>query len=86
MHLISQNIASPAILFFALGIIAGLVKSDLEVPDSISRYLSLYLMMAIGFKGGVAIANTYDFNLQVISAIFFGIAISFLQPFWHMEY
>ncbi len=81
LHLISQNIASPAILFFALGIIAGLVKSDLEVPDSISRYLSLYLMMAIGFKGGVAIANTYDFNLQVISAIFFGIAISFLQPF-----
>lgn len=81
LHLISQNIASPAVLFFALGIIAGLVKSDLEVPDSISRYLSIYLMMAIGFKGGVAIANTTDFNSQVISSIFSGISISFLLPF-----
>ena len=42
LSLISQNILSPAILFFALGLIAGLLKSDLEVPDSISRYLSLY--------------------------------------------
>ncbi len=42
--------------------IPGFIKSDLEIPDSISRYLSLYLMMAIGFKGGVAIANTPDVN------------------------
>jgi hypothetical protein len=81
LELVSQNILSPAILFFALGIIAGFVKSDLEVPDSISRYLSIYLMMAIGFKGGVAIANTHDLNFEVISAIFAGIAIGFLQPF-----
>lgn len=80
-HLISQNILSPAILFFALGISAGFVKSDLEVPDSISRYLSLYLMMAIGFKGGVAIANTHDLNGEVIEAILAGLVIGFLQPF-----
>ena len=48
----AQNLFSPAILFFAMGIIAGFLKSDLEVPDSISNYLSIYLMMAIGFKGG----------------------------------
>jgi uncharacterized protein len=81
LHLISQNLLSPAILFFALGILAGFLKSDLEVPDSISRYLSLYLMMAIGFKGGVAIANTHDLNGEVISAIGAGLAIGFLQPF-----
>lgn len=81
LHLISQNLLSPAILFFALGIIAGFLKSDLEVPDSISRYLALYLMMAIGFKGGVAIANTADLNGEVISAIAAGLAIGFLQPF-----
>lgn len=81
LHLISQNILSPAILFFALGIAAGFVKSDLSVPDSISRYLSLYLMMAIGFKGGVAIANTHDLNGEVIAAIGAGLAIGFLQPF-----
>ena len=78
LHLISQNILSPAILFFALGIAAGFVKSDLEVPDSISRYLSLYLMMAIGFKGGVAIANTHDLNGEVIAAIGAGLAAALL--------
>jgi hypothetical protein len=81
LNLISQNLLSPAILFFILGIFAGLLKSDLEVPDSISRYLSIYLMMAIGFKGGVAIANTHDLNSEVIAAIGAGVIISFLQPF-----
>jgi len=81
LHLISQNLLSPTILFFILGITAGLLKSDLEVPESISRYLSIYLMMAIGFKGGVAIANTHDLNSEVIAAIGAGLVISFLQPF-----
>lgn len=81
LQLISQNLLSPAVLFFALGIIAGFSKSDLEIPDSISRYLSIYLMMAIGFKGGVAIANTHDFNGEVIGAIIAGLAVGFSQPF-----
>jgi hypothetical protein len=81
LNLFTQNLLSPAILFFALGIIAGLVKSDLEVPEQIGRYLSIYLMMAIGFKGGVSIAETPEINLQVISTIFAGLTIGFLQPF-----
>lgn len=81
LHAFTQNLLSPAILFFALGILAGFFKSDLEIPDSISRYLSIYLMMAIGFKGGVAIANTPDFNGEVIAAIGAGLAVGFLQPF-----
>lgn len=81
LTLITQNILSPAILFFALGIIAGFVKSDLEIPESISRYLSIYLMMAIGFKGGVAIANTEDFNGEILTTIITGLVIGFLQPF-----
>jgi hypothetical protein len=81
LHLISQNILSPAILFFAVGIAAGVVKSDLEVPDSISRYLSLYLLMAIGFKGGVAIATTSEISREMIMAIGAGLLVSFLQPF-----
>lgn len=68
-------------MFFALGIIAGFLKSDLEVPESISRYLAIYLMMAIGFKGGVAIAETPDINNEVIATICVGIAFGFLQPF-----
>lgn len=82
LHIVSQNILSPAILFFALGIVAGFVKSDLEVPDSISRYLSIYLMMAIGLKGGVAIANTHEFTPQILAAIGSGVAVSLLLPFF----
>lgn len=79
--LIEQNLLTPPILFFALGILAGIIKSDLEVPESISRYLAIYLMMAIGFKGGVAIANTPDLNGEVIYTALAGIGIGFLQPF-----
>ena len=81
INLITGNILSPAILFFALGITAGYLKSDLEVPDSISRYLSIYLMMAIGMKGGVAIANTHEFTAQILAAIAAGFAISLFMPF-----
>ncbi len=81
LQLLSGNLLSPAILFFALGVSAGVLKSDLDVPESISRYLSIYLMMAIGFKGGVAIAETADFNGEVLSTILAGLVFGFVQPF-----
>lgn len=81
LQLFSSNLLSPAILFFALGISAGALKSDLDVPESISRYLSIYLMMAIGFKGGVAIAETADFNGEVLATITAGVVFGFVQPF-----
>ncbi|MFK7974097.1 MAG: sodium-dependent bicarbonate transport family permease [Rickettsiaceae bacterium] len=76
-----QNFTSPPILFFILGIVSGFLKSDLNVPDSISRYLSIYLMMAIGFKGGVAIAETPEINGQIITTIVAGIITGFTMPF-----
>ncbi len=76
-----ENVLSPVILFFLLGCLAGFIKSDLIVPDSISLYLSLYLMMAIGFKGGVALAETSSFDLQVVLTLLTGLGIGFLQPF-----
>lgn len=78
---ISQNLLSPTILFFLLGLSGGFLKSDLDVPDQISRYLSIYLMMALGFKGGVAIAVTPEINGQVIGTIVAGILTGFTQPF-----
>jgi len=81
LSVVGQNLLTPAILFFTLGILAGFFKSDLEIPNSISRYLAIYLMMAIGFKGGVAIANTPDLNGDVLSLILAGISIGFIQPF-----
>ena len=81
LDLFLQNIVSPPILFFALGIIAGWLKSDLDVPEQISRYLSIYLMMAIGFKGGVAIYETPEFNFEIIATILAGLITGFTQPF-----
>lgn len=81
LSIVSHNLLSPAILFFVLGMVAGWLKSDLEVPDSISRYLAIYLMMSIGFKGGVAISNTSEFTSEVIWMISGGVLFSFVQPF-----
>ena len=53
-----NNFLDPAILFFAFGILAGCVKSNLEIPQPIARFLSLYLLMALGLKGGFALAQT----------------------------
>ncbi len=54
---IRANLLSPAVLFFALGLIAALTKSDLKFPESFYTALTIYLLVAIGFKGGVAIAE-----------------------------
>jgi hypothetical protein len=53
-----HNLLDPAILFFMLGIGAGLLRSNLEIPQPIARFLSLYLLMALGLKGGFALAQS----------------------------
>ncbi|MEM7602242.1 MAG: sodium-dependent bicarbonate transport family permease [Verrucomicrobiota bacterium] len=58
MDLLVQNLVSPIVLAFALGMVARWVKSDLEIPDAIYQALSIYLLFAIGLKGGVAISET----------------------------
>jgi len=68
-----NNLLDPSILFFIFGIFAGLVKSNLEIPQPISRFLSLYLLMALGLKGGFAL-NQSGFTLEI--AISLGLAIS----------
>ncbi|MCV2360139.1 MULTISPECIES: sodium-dependent bicarbonate transport family permease [Roseateles] len=53
-----QSFLDPAILFFVFGIIAGTLRSNLEIPPQISKFLSLYLLMALGLKGGFALAKS----------------------------
>lgn len=53
-----SNLFDPAILFFVFGVLAGTVKSNLEIPPQISRFLSLYLLMALGLKGGFSLAQS----------------------------
>lgn len=81
LSILIQNVTSPPVLFFVLGIVAGFLKSDLDVPEQISRYFSIYLMMAIGFKGGVAIAETPEVDFQMMATIVAGILTGFTQPF-----
>lgn len=55
-RLLSDNLLSPPILFFFLGVFARWVRSDLSIPEPLPRLFGLYLLWAIGFKGGVSIA------------------------------
>ena len=56
--LILQNLLSPPVLFFFLGVIAVLVGSDLEIPSPLPKLFSLYLLLAIGFKGGLELQHS----------------------------
>jgi hypothetical protein len=79
--LLMDNLTSPALLFFLLGIIAVQVKSDLEIPENTSKFISLYLLFSIGFKGGQELAHS-SFTLDIVWAVVFGIAISIIIPFY----
>lgn len=76
-----NNLLDPPILFFIFGIFAGLVKSNLEIPQPISRFLSLYLLMALGLKGGFALSKsgfTSEIGVSIGIAIFLAISIPLL--------
>jgi len=74
-----HNLLDPAILFFVFGILAGTVKSNLEIPPAISRFLSLYLLMALGLKGGFALAHS-GLTLQVGAGLGAAIALAVVIP------
>jgi hypothetical protein len=74
------NLTSPAVLFFALGILAGIARSDLAIPQAIAKALSLYLMLAIGFKGGVEVSRA-GLTPDLLLAAAAGILLSFTMPF-----
>ena len=77
--LILQNLLSPPVLFFFLGILAVLLRSDLELPAPLPKLFSLYLLLAIGFTGGVELAHS-GLGPQVLSTIGAAIAMSLLVP------
>lgn len=76
-----QTLLDPAILFFLLGAFAGLIRSNLEIPPAISRFLSLYLLMALGLKGGFALADsglTHDVAASLGAAVLLAIVVPLL--------
>ena len=74
------NLLSPIVLFFALGFLAALAKSDLSVPEAIAKGMAVYLMLAIGFKGGVALASQ-GLSADTITILVAGGLLSFAIPF-----
>jgi hypothetical protein len=77
--LILQNLLSPPVLFFFLGVIAVLVGSDLEIPSPLPKLFSLYLLLAIGFKGGLELQHS-GLGGQVLPTISAAVAMSLLVP------
>ncbi len=77
--LILQNLLSAPVLFFFLGILAVLVGSDLEIPSPLPKLFSLYLLLAIGFKGGLELAHSGLTSL-VLLTIGAAVAMSLLVP------
>lgn len=78
--MLAQNLLAPTILFFALGMIAAFAKSDLSIPEGAAKFMSLYLLLAIGFKGGASVAK-HGLGLDLFTAILAGLALSFVLPF-----
>lgn len=74
-----QNLLDPAILFFVFGVIAGWLRSDLEIPAATAKFLSLYLLMALGLKGGFALAAS-GLNPSVMISLFAAILMAFIVP------
>ena len=75
-----STLASPVILFFVLGALASFARSDLSIPESVSKGMSLYLMAAIGLKGGAEVSAA-GLDPQMLSAGLAGILLSFGLPF-----
>lgn len=74
-----QNLLDPAILFFAFGVVAGLLRSNLEVPPQIARFLSLYLLMSVGLKGGFSLAQS-GLGGHVVGSLGAALLLALLVP------
>jgi hypothetical protein len=74
-----QNLLDPAILFFVFGVLAGALRSNLEIPPAIAKFLSLYLLMALGLKGGFALAKS-GFSPTVLVSLGAAMLMAFIVP------
>jgi hypothetical protein len=80
ISLAAENLISPIILCFILGVIASLARSDLSIPEAVAKGMSIYLLFAIGFKGGVAVSS-HGIDSTLLLSLFAGLTLSFTLPF-----
>ncbi|MFQ3182456.1 MAG: hypothetical protein ACI9Z4_002067 [Polaribacter sp.] len=81
LHYLVDNLTNPALLFFFLGLIAVNLKSDLKIPENSSKFISLYLLLAIGFKGGQELAHSI-ITSEIIWSLLFGVLLAFIVPIY----
>lgn len=79
--LLLQNLTNPALLFFLLGLMGVQLKSDLEIPGTSSRFISLYLLFSIGFKGGQELSH-HTIDQEVILTMVYGMVAALLIPIY----
>lgn len=81
LHLLIDNLTNPALLFFFLGILAVQLKSDLAIPENSSKFISLYLLLSIGFKGGQELAHS-DWGMEIWWSLLFGVTLALVVPLY----
>ena len=79
LSLAADNLLSPIILSFALGLAASLARSDLAIPEAVAKAMSIYLLFAIGFKGGVSVSD-HGVDGTLLLSLLAGVALSALLP------
>ena len=79
LSMAATNLLSPIILSFALGVAASLARSDLNIPEAVAKGMSIYLLFAIGFKGGVSVA-AHGIDLTLGLSLLAGIVLSAALP------
>ena len=80
-QILLNNLSNPSLLFFVLGVVAVKLKSDLEIPATSAKFIALYLMLSIGFKGGQELSHS-TFTADIIWALIFGVVLSAAIPFY----
>lgn len=81
LDFLSHDLSNPTILFFLLGIIAVLIKSDLEIPESSFKFISLYLLFSIGFRGGQELQHS-SWTAEIYWSLLFGMGIAAFIPLY----
>lgn len=79
LQFLTHDLSNPTILFFLLGILAVIIKSDLEIPESSFKFISLYLLFSIGFRGGQELQHS-PWTAEIGWSLVFGMAIAALIP------